>query len=80
MSVHPRDPFPVSTDLLASAGTPSSFAKRVSILLTVWRDRIQERRRLAAVDGRSLRDAGISPGIAAFEANKPFWKPMGELR
>jgi uncharacterized protein YjiS (DUF1127 family) len=32
------------------------------------------------MDARSLRDAGISPAAAAFEAGRPFWRKLGGLR
>lgn len=45
--------------------------------IAVWRERSQSRRMLAQIDTRSLRDAGIDPGVADFEAAQPFWrKPM----
>lgn len=53
---------------------------RLAAMLAVWRGRIEARRRLAALDARSLRDAGISPAAAAYECGKPFWRKMGPLR
>lgn len=49
-------------------------------LLVIWSQRIQSRRELTQVDARSLRDAGISPGAAAFEASQPFWQESIALR
>ncbi|PJI43928.1 MAG: hypothetical protein CTR53_02290 [Ferrovibrio sp.] len=45
-----------------------------------WRQRSRQRLELMSVDPRSLRDAGISPGAAAFEAAQPFWQPSISLR
>jgi uncharacterized protein YjiS (DUF1127 family) len=45
-----------------------------------WRQRSRVRHDLAMVDARTLRDAGISPGAAAFEASQPFWQAPVELR
>lgn len=48
--------------------------------LAVWRKRSAARQHLASIDARTLAEAGIDPGAAAFEAAKPFWKPLGLLR
>lgn len=45
-----------------------------------WRQRGRTRHDLAQVDARSLLDAGISPGAAAFEAAQPFWQAPIALR
>lgn len=45
-----------------------------------WRQRARMRQDLLQVDARSLRDAGISPGAAAFEAAQPFWQAPITLR
>ena len=45
-----------------------------------WRQRAAARRALAQVDAATLRDAGISPGLAAFEASQPFWQEPVLLR
>lgn len=42
-------------------------------LLTVWSDRWQQRRQLARLDARLLRDIGLDPVEAAREVHKPFW-------
>jgi uncharacterized protein YjiS (DUF1127 family) len=52
----------------------------VGALFKIWRHRIRARRELTQIDARSLRDAGISPGVAAFEAAQPFWHAPIELR
>jgi uncharacterized protein YjiS (DUF1127 family) len=46
----------------------------------IWRERTAARRNLAAMDARSLRDAGISPAAAAYESGKTFWQALGPLR
>lgn len=60
----------------------SSPSLRHQLVMTfkVWRERNAARRHLAAMDGRSLRDAGISPAAAAYESGKSFWQPFGSLR
>jgi len=49
-------------------------------LLRTWLERIRARRALARIDARSLREAGISPALAEYEANRPFWQPLSDLR
>jgi uncharacterized protein YjiS (DUF1127 family) len=39
-----------------------------------WPRRVRERRALAALDARMLRDIGVTPSEAAQECNKPFWR------
>ena len=53
---------------------------RLAMTLKLWRERIAARRNLAAMDARSLRDAGISPAAAAYESGKTFWQALGPLR
>ncbi len=43
-------------------------------ILLVWQERGQQRRHLAALDDRLLRDMGISRADAAREAAIPFWR------
>lgn len=45
-----------------------------------WRQRSRMRHDLAQIDAHTLRDAGISPGAAAFEAAQPFWATPISLR
>ena len=52
------------------AGTFTAVAK----VIGTWRERSRERRELALLDARSLRDLGLNPGNIRFEANKPFWR------
>lgn len=47
---------------------------RLRATLSVWRRRARERRELARVSARDLKDFGLTPGAARFEANKPFWR------
>lgn len=41
--------------------------------LALWIGRARQRRDLAALDARMLRDIGVSEGAAIREAAKPFW-------
>jgi uncharacterized protein YjiS (DUF1127 family) len=51
----------------------SSFASFAKVI-GAWRARSRERRELALLDARSLRDLGLNPTNVQFEANKPFWR------
>jgi uncharacterized protein YjiS (DUF1127 family) len=42
--------------------------------MRTWHRNAVSRRALAAMGERELRDIGLSPRVAAFEAAKPFWK------
>lgn len=55
------------------AGTIAAFSA-VGEVLTTWRRRARERRELANLDHRTLRDLGISPTDVQYEADKPFWR------
>jgi uncharacterized protein YjiS (DUF1127 family) len=57
-----------------------SLRHRLAMTFKVWRERTEARRNLAAMDARSLRDAGISPAAAAYESGKSFWQAFGPLR
>lgn len=43
-------------------------------ILATWRRRASERRELASLDARAIRDLGLSSGQIQFEASKPFWR------
>ena len=52
------------------AGTFTAFAN----VIGTWRQRNRERRELALLDDRSLRDLGLNSGNVQFEASKPSWR------
>ncbi|WP_300299636.1 DUF1127 domain-containing protein [Ferrovibrio sp.] len=52
----------------------------LSGLIATWRQRSRARQQLARIDAYTLRDAGISPGAALFEASQPFWVAPTPLR
>ncbi|TXH37184.1 MAG: DUF1127 domain-containing protein [Rhodospirillaceae bacterium] len=39
-----------------------------------WQDRIRQRRHLASLDNRLLRDIGLSKVDVEQETTKPFWR------
>lgn len=49
----------------------------VSVLEAVlaWQDRARQRRQLAVMDNRLLRDIGLTRADVAAEMAKPFWRP-----
>ena len=47
---------------------------RIGSELGEWRRRSRDRRALAAMSDRSLRDIGLNRYDAACEASKPFWR------
>ena len=64
---------------LAKPTMPAWRAALVTMLRR-WRANREARRGLAELDARSLRDIGISPQAAAFEASRPFWHDVRDLR
>lgn len=48
--------------------------------IATWRQRSRARRDLARLDPHILRDVGIDPARAAFEAAQPFWRALMPLR
>ena len=52
------------------AGTFTAFNQ----ILATWRERARQRKELATLDARTLRDLGLSASDVNFEANKPFWR------
>ncbi len=80
MSFQSRGPVGPAAELFVSTRTSLSWSRRLALTLAVWKQRIRARRALADMDARSLRDAGISPAAAAYEAGKAFWEKMGDLR
>ncbi len=49
--------------------SPPAVWRRVAL----WRALARERRALATLDPRLLRDLGLDAGDAAREADRPFW-------
>jgi uncharacterized protein YjiS (DUF1127 family) len=53
---------------------PASYLRRALALLYTWRQRLRDRRALALMDERSLRDLGLTRYEAFYEVHKPFWR------
>ena len=56
------------------------FLQACGAQLTVWRENRMARRALAELDDRSLRDIGLAPECVRFEASRPFWHKLRDLR
>ena len=54
--------------------TLRATALRLVRLLGLWCKRRRDRRELAQLDARTLRDIGLAPGDVEFLINKPFWR------
>lgn len=75
----PVAPIPPSGDGTAvSAGR--RFLRACRRQVAVWRANRIARRGLGELDDRSLRDIGLSPETARFEASRPFWRKLRDLR
>jgi uncharacterized protein YjiS (DUF1127 family) len=48
--------------------------RRFMALLRRWRRRCRDRRELARLDERTLKDIGLTRADAEFLINKPFWR------
>jgi uncharacterized protein YjiS (DUF1127 family) len=48
--------------------------------LREWRRRRAERRELASLDARMLRDVGLDPGTVYYEASQSFWRAPRDWR
>ncbi len=64
-------------------GAPSSLVARSGLVrgfrsilsrLAEWRERSEQRKHLAAMSDRMLKDVGITRADAVREASKPFWQ------
>jgi uncharacterized protein YjiS (DUF1127 family) len=59
---------------LASMSGSFSF-KTIFATISLWSDRIRQRRDLAELDDFMLRDLGLSRRDVRWESSKPFWWP-----
>lgn len=59
---------PVKTSYL------TGLALRFVDTLLLWQERSRQRRDLAGLDARALRDIGLSRSDALTEVHKPFWR------
>ena len=59
--------------LLGARGFGSARLSIADLPVRKWFRVLNERRRLATLDPRLLRDIGVSDSEAAIEATRPFW-------
>jgi len=67
--------FDFSCACTEAAGGPATVLRRVFACIAVWRERATQRRHLATLSDRMLRDIGVDRAQAKVEASKPFWRP-----
>jgi uncharacterized protein YjiS (DUF1127 family) len=53
---------------------PRSHVRRLIALVGTWRRRLRDRRELALMGERSLRELGLTRYDARQEIRKPFWR------
>lgn len=55
-------------------GSLAGVARRIADLLLTWHRRARQRRQLACLSDRMLRDIGLSRADVWTESSKPFWR------
>lgn len=75
-----RDSIRIPAPMAATGDVRLRAASRKAMLWVVdtfetWAARVEQRRQLATLDARMLRDIGRSESDALRESAKPFWKP-----
>lgn len=68
---------PMHLDQVRANGRAASLqvlAAALMSLLAAWHGRLSERRALADLDDRMLRDIGITRAQASAETGKPIWQ------
>ncbi|HEV2185969.1 MAG TPA: DUF1127 domain-containing protein [Stellaceae bacterium] len=55
-------------------GGPAELFHAALALIRQWRERARQRRQLARLDVRMLRDIGLTAAEAERECEKPFWR------
>jgi uncharacterized protein YjiS (DUF1127 family) len=69
-----RLPAPAASVASCRFESPPGFFIRLFDALGAWQDRAAERRQLARLEDRMLRDIGIDRASAQSEALKRFWQ------
>ena len=73
-NVNAAEMAPAAADRRALGTILASLPRRVLDALLLWQERQSQRRDLMALDGRMLKDLGISRIDAQREFDKPFWR------
>lgn len=63
-----------SSRLAATFVLPTRRSRSLLDLLFLWSERARQRRLLADLDERLLKDIGLSRADASHETGKPFWR------
>jgi uncharacterized protein YjiS (DUF1127 family) len=57
-----------------SSGIIGALAAGIEAWIMFWSERARQRRTLAALDDRMLKDIGLTRADVAVESDKPFWR------
>ena len=57
-----------------------SLVENAAHIQRTWHRNSRARSELARISLRDLSDAGISAGMARYEMNQPFWRPLRNQR
>jgi uncharacterized protein YjiS (DUF1127 family) len=74
MRTNPLDAGLGITDRGAAFDAMRRSARYLMASLRLWRRRRRDRRELARLDERTLKDLGLTRADAEFLLNKPFWR------
>lgn len=66
----------VESMILRPASLPpfSRMVLRAAVVIATWETRYTTRKSLQKLDKHLLRDIGLDPLSASFEAQRPFWR------
>jgi len=73
MSIHVYHPYSVTANLAIGARARAVTAA-LADAFSAWQERVSQRRTLARLDDRLLRDMGLSRSDVEHEVSKPFWQ------
>jgi uncharacterized protein YjiS (DUF1127 family) len=73
-SIHMLARAPLGTAAAKPRPTSGNLVRRALDLLVEWRARGRERRELASLDDRCLRDMGLDRASVWAECEKPWWR------
>lgn len=73
MSIHVYHPYSVTSKLAIGVRARAALAA-LAEALSDWHERAEQRRTLARLDDRLLRDMGLTRSDVEHEVSKPFWQ------
>ena len=73
MSIHVYHPYSVTAKLVLGERARAAVAA-LADAFSAWQERVSQRRTLARLDDRMLRDMGLSRSDVEHEVSKPFWQ------